>query len=61
VHVPPTAMAIHRAVIMQMAHGVYPASTLYGDGHVSNRLVDAIKSLKLYSQKHLAYVDETVL
>jgi UDP-N-acetylglucosamine 2-epimerase len=58
VNVPPTATAIRRAVMMQMAHGVYPASALYGDGHVSNRLVDAIESLKLYSQKHLAYVDE---
>ncbi|MHB2029370.1 MAG: UDP-N-acetylglucosamine 2-epimerase [Acidimicrobiales bacterium] len=58
VNVQPTSAAIRSAVTMQMAHGVYPASTLYGDGHVSKRLVDAIESLKLYSQKHLAYVDE---
>lgn len=57
-NMPPTAMAIYRAVLMQVAHGVYPASTLYGDGHVSTRLAEAIESLKLYSQKHLAYVDE---
>lgn len=58
VSVPPTAIAIHSAVMLQMAHGVYPASALYGDGYVSNRIVDAIESLKLYSQKHLTYVDE---
>lgn len=53
VPVDPTAVedAIHR----HLAHGRYPASTLYGDGRVSPRIAEALAELNLYVQKRLHY------
>lgn len=39
----------------QLAHGRYAPCTLYGDGHVSSRIVDGIETLEPYVQKQLAY------
>lgn len=39
----------------KLAHGRYPASTLYGDGLVSQRIAEALERLTPYLQKQLAY------
>ena len=44
------------AVRRQLAHGRYAPSTLYGDGQVSERIADALTTLKPYVQKRLAFV-----
>jgi len=46
------------AVKQSLAHGRYPASTLYGDGHVSERIARALEEFRPYLQKKLAFVDE---
>lgn len=56
--VPPEAGAIRSAIERQLAHGRYPASTLYGDGHVAPRIAEAAATLAPYAQKMLAYVLE---
>ena len=43
------------ALRRQLAHGRYAPSTLYGDGHVSERIANALESLVPYVQKRLAY------
>jgi UDP-hydrolysing UDP-N-acetyl-D-glucosamine 2-epimerase len=50
--------AIVAAVRAQLAHGPYPPSSLYGDGHVSGRVATALAELVPYVQKQLAYVRE---
>jgi UDP-hydrolysing UDP-N-acetyl-D-glucosamine 2-epimerase len=55
VRVAPETQAIVSAVRMQLAHGRYPASTLYGDGYVSERFVEQLECLTPYVQKHLSY------
>jgi UDP-hydrolysing UDP-N-acetyl-D-glucosamine 2-epimerase len=55
---PPLRKAIVAALKSQLAHGHYSASTLYGDGHVSHRIVEALASLKPYIQKRIHFVDE---
>lgn len=45
------------AVQAQLAHGRYAPSTLYGDGHVSERIAGALARLKPYVQKRLHYVN----
>ncbi len=54
----PTYEAIRGAISKQLAHGRYAPSDLYGDGFVSDRVVDGILNLKPYAQKQLAYVNE---
>ena len=49
------AMAIRR----QARHGRYPPSTLYGDGHVSERIAESLVRITPYRQKRLHYVYET--
>ncbi|MBV9082350.1 MAG: UDP-N-acetylglucosamine 2-epimerase (hydrolyzing) [Acidobacteriaceae bacterium] len=44
------------AIRAQVAHGRYEPSKLYGDGHVSERIADALASARLYVQKTLDYV-----
>ena len=39
----------------QLEHGRYPASTLYGDGHVADRIAKQLASLRPYVQKKLDY------
>jgi UDP-hydrolysing UDP-N-acetyl-D-glucosamine 2-epimerase len=60
-HVTPVAAvagAIVEAVRKQLAHGPYPPSTLYGDGHVSERIADALVCLTPYIQKRLHYIHD---
>jgi UDP-hydrolysing UDP-N-acetyl-D-glucosamine 2-epimerase len=52
------ATAIEAALGQQLEAGRYPASALYGDGHVAQRLAEALVTLDPYVQKHLAYVDD---
>jgi UDP-hydrolysing UDP-N-acetyl-D-glucosamine 2-epimerase len=59
----PEVHEIADAIESQLAHGRYPPSTLYGDGHVSERIADALADLEPYVQKRLNYVvdDQLVL
>ncbi len=52
---PPIRDQIIETVRRQLAHGRYPASTLYGDGQVAARCAEQIDKLVLYVQKHLSY------
>lgn len=52
----PDASEITRAALRQVAHGPYPASTLYGDGHVSVAIAEALAKLSPYIQKRLHYI-----
>ena len=54
----PGAAEIASAVDMQLQHGRYASSTLYGDGHVSERIADGLVRLEPYVQKRLHYVHE---
>lgn len=53
--VPVDMKTIAATVAKQLEHGRYPASTLYGDGHVAQRIAAQIATLKPYLQKQLAY------
>jgi UDP-hydrolysing UDP-N-acetyl-D-glucosamine 2-epimerase len=60
-HVTPVvldAQKIEAAIRSQLAHGPYHPSTLYGDGHVSERIADALARLDPYIQKCLHYVHD---
>ena len=52
----PIASEIVTAVQKQLLHGRYPPSTLYGDGHVSERIADSLVRLTIYIQKRLYYI-----
>jgi UDP-hydrolysing UDP-N-acetyl-D-glucosamine 2-epimerase len=54
----PVRASILSALRDQLGHGRYAPSTLYGDGHVAERIAAAAESLVPYVQKHLAYVDD---
>ena len=56
----PLADQIVRAVREQIAHGPYLASTLYGDGQVSERIANALVNLSPYIQKRLHYIYDGV-
>lgn len=58
VPVTPLATDIVAAVRRQLAHGSYDPSTLYGDGHVSERIAEALVSLIPYVQKRLHYIHD---
>jgi UDP-hydrolysing UDP-N-acetyl-D-glucosamine 2-epimerase len=47
--------AIRTACLAQLAHGRYPPSTLYGDGHAAARIAAHLARVDLYRQKHLSY------
>jgi UDP-N-acetylglucosamine 2-epimerase len=53
----PEAREISAAIRSQLANGKYPPSSLYGDGHVSERIADALASIRPYVQKRISYVD----
>jgi UDP-hydrolysing UDP-N-acetyl-D-glucosamine 2-epimerase len=55
----PVAAEIVAATRAQLAHGRYPASALYGDGFVSERIAEALARLAPYVQKRLHYIDES--
>jgi UDP-hydrolysing UDP-N-acetyl-D-glucosamine 2-epimerase len=58
VHVDVEMDKIVTAVQSQLAHGRYAPSTLYGDGHVAERIATGIENLKPYLQKQLAFASE---
>ena len=53
--VPAERVAIEQAIQQQLKHGPYPPSTLYGDGHASERIAAAIARLEPYTQKRLHF------
>jgi UDP-hydrolysing UDP-N-acetyl-D-glucosamine 2-epimerase len=60
-HVRPVAPVLGEivaAIRSQLAHGRYAASTLYGDGHVSQRIAHALANLTPYVQKRLHYIHD---
>ncbi|HVU88695.1 MAG TPA: UDP-N-acetylglucosamine 2-epimerase [Pirellulales bacterium] len=61
VHVIPTipeADAIEATVRKHLAHGRYTPSTLYGDGHVSERIAEGLVALTPYVQKRLHFIHD---
>ena len=54
----PLAGDLLTAVRRQLAQGRYAPSPLYGDGHVSERIADALASLTPYVQKRLYYIHD---
>jgi UDP-hydrolysing UDP-N-acetyl-D-glucosamine 2-epimerase len=55
----PVAAEVEATLRMQLAHGRYAPSTLYGDGHVSGRIASALAELKPYIQKRLHFIHDT--
>jgi len=55
-HVPPLSEEIVQAVRAQLEHGRYAPSTLYGDGHVSERVAECLSELEPYRQKRLHFI-----
>jgi UDP-hydrolysing UDP-N-acetyl-D-glucosamine 2-epimerase len=54
----PVAAEIVVAAQRQLTHGRYTPSTLYGDGHVSVQIADALARLTPYVQKRLCYIED---
>jgi UDP-hydrolysing UDP-N-acetyl-D-glucosamine 2-epimerase len=54
--VAPGSFEIATAIRRQLRHGRYPASTLYGDGQVSERIAEALVRVTPYRQKRLHYI-----
>jgi UDP-hydrolysing UDP-N-acetyl-D-glucosamine 2-epimerase len=62
-HVRPVDLAastIAPAIQGQLEHGRYEPSVLYGDGHVSERIANALASVMPYIQKRLHYIYDGV-
>ncbi len=55
IRVPMEMDAIVATIKKQLDHGRYPPSALYGDGHVSVRIAEALEKLTPYRQKQLAF------
>jgi len=55
---PPVANEIVAAVSLQLRHGRYAPSKLYGDGHVSEQIAESLAALQPYIQKRLFYIHE---
>ncbi|MBX2811706.1 MAG: UDP-N-acetylglucosamine 2-epimerase (hydrolyzing) [Myxococcales bacterium] len=58
-HVRPVSVdrtAIAEALAIQLEHGRYPPSELYGNGHVADQAAKAIAVAQIYAQKSLHYV-----
>ena len=56
----PVKEQIAKAIRLQLEHGRYAPSTLYGDGHVSQRIADSLARLSPYVQKRLNFIYENV-
>ena len=54
----PTADDVAAAIHLQLTHGRYAPSALYGDGHVSERIAESLATFTPYLQKRLHYVNE---
>ena len=57
-HVPPVADRVVQCVRAQLKHGRYAPSALYGNGHVSERISEAVALLTPYIQKRLFYIHD---
>lgn len=53
----PSLEGVAAALRRQLEHGRYGPSTLYGDGHVSERIASALANLTPYVQKHLFFTE----
>lgn len=49
---------VRAALRQQLAHGRYAPSTLYGDGHVSQRIAEGLATLRPYIQKRLHFTHD---
>jgi UDP-N-acetylglucosamine 2-epimerase len=56
IHTDPVAAQVAGTVRKQLAHGRYAPSSLYGDGHVAERIANTVATLKPYVQKRLDYI-----
>ena len=56
--VEPVASQLIMAINRQVARGHYAPSALYGDGHVSDKIAEALARLTPYIQKRLHYIYE---
>ena len=56
--VDPAADVVEEAIRGQLEHGRYEPSTLYGDGCVSERIANSLRTLELYAQKRLHFIYE---
>jgi UDP-hydrolysing UDP-N-acetyl-D-glucosamine 2-epimerase len=52
----PLVSDIVMAIDSQLSHGRYASSVLYGDGHVSERIAQALARITPYLQKRLHYI-----
>lgn len=57
--VPYDRVEIENAARSQLAHGRYPSSELFGDGHSGERITELLASSEIKVQKLLHYVHET--
>jgi UDP-hydrolysing UDP-N-acetyl-D-glucosamine 2-epimerase len=48
---------ISAAIERQVVHGRYPRSTLFGDGHAAEKMVEVLAVAQISLQKRLSYVD----
>jgi UDP-hydrolysing UDP-N-acetyl-D-glucosamine 2-epimerase len=55
-HVETRSNDIERAIRVQLAHGRYAPSSLYGDGGTAQRITDALARVRPYVQKRLHYI-----
>lgn len=58
--VSPIGDEVAAAVREQLRHGRYAPSTLYGDGHVSERIAEGLVRLEPYPQKRLHYIYDEI-
>lgn len=56
--VPPVASAVLDAIHLQLEHGRYASSTLYGDGWTSQAICEGLVRLTPYVQKRLHYIHD---
>ncbi len=56
--VPPVASEILDAIHLQLEHGRYASSTLYGDGWTSQAICEGLVRLTPYIQKRLHYIHD---
>ncbi len=57
----PFAEEVAAAIRYQLDRGRYAPSSLYGDGHVSARIAEALTRIQPYVQKRLHYVSDPAL
>ena len=55
----PVEDVLYNAIQMQLRHGRYAPSTLYGDGWTSQAISDSLARLEPYVQKRLHYIEDT--